>query len=179
MIKQQYFSDSEWANLLQTPKQAILTIILADKTDVVSLLKEVQAAAQILAVELQRTDISSDLVKSVIASMNEVIAQEPLQGDQLLLKQQFELLGTIQNFSSASDGQKQAIAHFNQVSSLLVSKVPIVQAEEFKQWILGLATQVAQAVKEEGGMFGIAGERVSRPESGALSSIEKALHFKI
>lgn len=85
MMKQQYFSDSEWATLLQTPKQAILAVILADKTDVVSLLKEVQAAAQILAVELQRTDISSDLVKSVIASLKEIVDQESLQGDQLLL----------------------------------------------------------------------------------------------
>jgi hypothetical protein len=178
MMKQQYFSDSEWATLLQTPKQAILSIILADKTDVVSLLKEVQAAAQIFATELQRQDISSDLVKSVIASINEVIAQEPLQGEQLLLKQQFELLGTIQAFTSTSDGQKQAIAHFNQVSSILMSKVPVVQAEEFKQWILAIATQVAKAVKEEGGIFGVGGERVSRPESGALSSIEKALNFK-
>ncbi|MEX0269637.1 hypothetical protein AB3R30_10870 [Leptolyngbyaceae cyanobacterium UHCC 1019] len=177
MIKQQYFSDSEWATLLQTPKQAILTVILADKTDVVSLLKEMQAAVQILATELQRQDISSDLVKSVIASLNEVVAQESLQGEQLLLKQQFELIGTIQNFSSTSDGQKQAIAHFNQVSSILMSKVPVTQAEEFKQWILAIATQVAKAVKEEG-RFGIGGERVSRPESGALSSIDKALHFK-
>ena len=89
MIKQQYFSDSEWATLLQTPKQAILMIIVADKTDAVSLLKEMQAAVQILAAELQRVDVSSDLVKSVIASLKEIAAQETLQGEQLLLKQQF------------------------------------------------------------------------------------------
>ncbi|WP_223257394.1 hypothetical protein [Phormidesmis priestleyi] len=177
MMKQQYFSDSEWATLLQTPKQAILTIVLADKADPVSLLKEMQAAVQIMAAELQRGDVSSDLVRSVIASLREVVAQEPLQGEQLLLKQQSDLLATIQTFNSASDGQKQAIAHFNEVGAILVSKVPIGQAEEFKQWILAIATQVAQAVKEEG-LFGIGGERVSRPESGALSSIDNALSFK-
>ena len=178
MIQQQYFSDSEWATLLQTPKQAILMIILADKTDAVSLLKEMQAAVQILAAELQRVDVSSDLVKSVIASLKEIAAQETLQGEQLLLKQQFELLGMVQTFNTASDAEKQAIAHFNQVSSILMAKVPVVQAEEFKQWILAIATQVAKAVKEEGGVFGLGGERVSRPESGALSSIGKALNFK-
>jgi hypothetical protein len=178
-VKQQYFSDSEWATLLQSPMQAILVIILADKTDPVSFLKETQAALQILAAELQREDISSDLVKSVIASLNEAVAQEPLEGDQLLLKQQFDLLKIIQTFNSASDGQKQATAHFDQVSAILVSKVPIGQAEEFKQWILTIANQVAKAVKEGGILGRIGGERISRQESEALSSIEKALNFRL
>jgi hypothetical protein len=176
-MKQQYFSDDEWAILLETPKQAILTVILADKTDLVSFMKETQAAVQIMATELQRQDISSDLVRSLIASLKEIADQEPLQGEQLLLKQQFELLGTVQTFKSVSDGYKQAIAHFNQVAGILGSKVPITQAEDFRQWILSLSTQVAKAVKEEG-RFGIGGESISRKESGALSAIEKALEFK-
>lgn len=176
-MKQQYFSDSEWATLLQTPIQAVLAIILADKTDPVSFLQETRAAIQIIATELQREDISSDLVKSVIAALREGVAQEPLQGEQLLLKQQFELLGKIQSFSSTAEGQKQVIAHLNQVATILASKVTLVQAEEFKQWILALATQVAKVLKEEG-VFGIGGERISRQESGALSAIEKALNFK-
>ncbi len=176
-MKQQYFSDDEWLALLQSPQQAILAVILADKSDLVSFLKEIQAAFQILATELHREDVSSSLVKSLLDSLNEALAQEKLQGEQLLLKQQADLLSTIQSFDSASAGQKQAIAHLEQVKSILVAKVPIGQAEEFKQWILSLASQVAKAVKEEG-RFGIGGERISRPEFGALSSIEKALSFK-
>lgn len=176
-MTQQYFSDSEWGILLQTPMQAVLAVILADKTDPVSFLKETQAALQILAAEIQREDVSSDLVKSVLASLKGMAVQEPLQGEQLLLQQQVALLERIQSFNSASDGQNQAVAHLNEVAAILVAKVPIAQAEAFKQWILDLATQVAKAVKEEG-RFGIGGERISRPESGALSSIEKALSFK-
>lgn len=178
-MQQQYFSEQEWAALLQSPVQAILTVVLADKTDPVSFLKETQAAFQILALELQREDISSDLVRSVVTSLREMTAQEPLQGEELILKQQADLLKTIQAFDTVTDGQKQALAHFDQLSSLLVTKVPIVQAEEFKQWILGLATQVAKAVKEEGRFgLGIGGERVSRQESGALSSLDQALSFR-
>ncbi len=181
-MKQQYFSDSEWTTLLQTPMQAILTIILADKSDPVSFLKETQAGVQILAAELNREDISSDLVASVIASINEIAANEIAGGrispaGQAFSQQQLDLLATIQTFTSVADGQKQAIAHFKQVGEILVAKVPIAKATEFKQWILAIATQVAKAVKEDG-MFGIGGERISRPESGALSSIEKALDFK-
>lgn len=174
----QYFSDSEWATLLQSPTQAILTVILADKADPVSFLKETQAASQILASELKREDVPSDLAMSVISSLSEVAAQEPLQEELPFSKQEFELLRMIQSFESVSDGQKQAIAHFNEVSTLLVTKVPIVKAEEFKQWILALATQVAQAVKE-GGMFRIGGGGISRSESDALLSIENALNFKL
>lgn len=176
-MTQQYFSDTEWATLLQAPKQAVLAVILADKTDPVSFLKETQAAVQALANEVQREDIPSDLARSVITSLKDGATQESLQGEQLLLKQQFELLGTIQTFKDAADGQKQAIAHLNQVATILASKVTAVQAEDFKQWIIGLATQVAQAFKEEG-IFGIGGERISRSESSALSSIEKALNYK-
>lgn len=176
-MQQQYFSEDEWAALLEAPMQTIFAIILADKTDLVSFLKEIQAAFQIMAAELQREDISSDLVRSVLTSLRGAIAQESVQGNQLLLKQQFDFLKTVQSFSSASDGQKMAIAHLDQVKAILVSKVPMGQAEEFKQWILDLGTQIAKAVKEEGRFGGIGGERISRQEQGALSAIEKALGF--
>lgn len=176
-MQPQYFSDSEWEALLEAPKQAILAIVLADKTDLVSFLQEVQSAFQIMAAELQREELSSDLVKSVLTSLKVAIAQEPLQGEQLLQKQQADFLQTVQSFSSASEGQKQALAHLSQVKEILVAKVPIGQAEEFKQWIVNLGTQVAKAVKEEGRFGGIGGERVSRKEHEALSSVEKALSF--
>lgn len=177
-MMKQYFSDSEWSTLLQSPTQAILTVILADKADPVSFLKETQAAFQILAAELQRKDISSELVTSIIAALNEEAATEPPQTEASFSKPELDLLRTIQNFDSVSDGQKQAIAHFNQVSTLLVSKVPIAKAEEFRQWIVELSTQVAKAVKE-GGMFRIGGGGISRSESDALLSIENALNFKL
>ena len=177
-MKQQYFSDSEWSTLLEAPRQAILAVVLADKTDPVSFLQEVQSALQIFAAELQREEFSSDLVKSVVADLA-LAAQDPLQGEQLLSKQQSELLATIQSFKSTSDGQKQVIAYLGQVRNVLIAKVPIAEAEAFKQWILALSTQVAKAVKEEGRFGGIGGERISRQESGALSSIEKAFEFKL
>lgn len=179
MMKQQYFSDSEWVTLLEAPRQAVLAVVLADKTDPVAFLQEVQSALQIFAAELQRDDFSSDLVKSVVADLKRLAAQDPLQGEQLLSKQQSELLASIQSFKSTSDGQKQVIAYLNQVRDVLIAKVPIAEAEAFKQWILALATQVARAVKEEGRFGGIGGERISRQESGALSAVEKAFDFKL
>lgn len=177
MMTKQYFSEIEWATLLQTPTQSVLMILLADKGDPVYFLKEVQAAVQILHTALNR-DASSDLLKSVIDSLKQRIAQEPLEGEALLQQQQFQLIRVIQGFKNVSEGQKQAIAHLDQVKAILAAKVPIAQAEEFNQWILAIATEVAQVVKEGGGLFNLGGEQISRSEAGGLSSIKKALNFR-
>lgn len=176
-MMQQYFSESEWAVLLQAPTQAVLMILLADKGDPVLFLKEVQAAVQILTTALEE-NASSDLLKSVINSLKQRLAQEPLQGEPLLLQQQFQLIGAIQNFKSVGEGQKQAIAHLDQVKAILAAKVPLTQAEEFNQWLLAIATEVAKVVKEGGGLFNLGSEQISRAEAGELSSIKKALNFR-
>ncbi len=177
-MSQQYFPEDEWATLLQTPNMIVIAMTLADKTDPVSFLQETQAAIQIISTEQNRPDLTSDLAKSLAVSMKEADAKDPLQGEQLLLKKQFELLGALQNFKNASEGRKNTLDHFRQVGVILGNKVTAVQAQEFKTWILSIARQIAEAVKE-GGLFGIGGERVSRDESEMLKAIEKALDFKI
>jgi hypothetical protein len=177
-MTQQYFSETEWATLLQTPTMAIMAMTLADKTDPVSFLQETRAAIQIVANEQQRTDLTSDLAKSLIVSLKEIDAKEALQGEQLLLKKQFELLGTLQNLKNASEGRKNTLEHFKQVGLILTNKVTAVQAKEFKTWILAMSRQIAEAVKE-GGLFGVGGERVSRDESEMLKAIEKAMEVKL
>jgi hypothetical protein len=177
MMSKQYFSDSEWVILLQAPTQAVLMVLLADKGDPVFFLKEVQAAVQILNGALQQ-EASSDLLKSVLDSLQQRLAQHPVQGEALQIQQQFELIGLIQGLKDVSEGQKQAIAHLDQVKSILAAKVPLTQAEEFNQWIVGIATQVARVVKEGGGLFNLGNESISRAEAGGISSIEKALKFK-
>ncbi len=173
-MAQQYFTDSEWSSLLKAPYQTILAVILADKTDPVSFLKEAHGAVQVLVNEHQRTDISSDLVKSLITAHQQLDAQETLQGEELVLKKEFELLGTIQALKDASAGRDQAIAHLQQVSAILTAKVTGIQAQEFKSWLLSLAQKVAETVKEEG-LFGIGGERISGAERAILEKLEKAL----
>jgi|GEM_PF-636095 len=177
MISQQYFSDGEWAALLDIPRQAILVTVLADRADPVAFLQEVEAAVQIMQAELARQDFSSDLVQSVVNSLRELASQNTLQGEALVEQQVFDWLKTIRGFSSASEGQKTAIANINQIRDTLLNKVPIAQAEEYKAWVLNIATQVAKAVKERK-RLGIGGERVTNAEADAISSIDKALSFK-
>ena len=176
-MTQQYFSDNEWALLMQAPVQALSAVILADKSDLVSFMKEVNAAVQILMAEQQRTDMTSDLGRALMKAFKDKMAAESAQTEGLLQQKVFEYLRSVESMKSAADGRKAAIAHLNQVSSILASKVTVIQAQEFRQWLVSLARQVAQAVKEEG-FWGIGGERVSSQEASVLAEIEKALDVK-
>lgn len=177
-MAQQYFTDSEWSTLMQAPFEAIKAMVLADKTDPVSFLKEAKAAIAILVAEQQRTDLTSDLASSLLASMKEKDAAETLQNEELLLKKQFQFLGDLQMLKDASEGRKQSLEYFKQVGTILAAKVTAVQASEFKSWILSIARKVAEAVKE-GGFLGVGGERISGEEQSMLKEMEKALEIKL
>jgi len=174
-MSQQYFTDDEWSILMHAPVQTLSAVILSDKSDPVTFLKEVKAAVQILIVEQQQAELSTELGRALMQSLKEKLATEPVQGEQLLMKKMFEYLGGLATLKSAEDGRKTAIAHLEQVSSILASKVTVVQAQEFRKWLVSIARKVAETVKEEGIFGGLGGERVSKQESSTLREIEKAL----
>jgi len=178
-MSEQYFTDAEWQALLNAPFQAIMSVILADKTDPVNFLKEVKAASQILETELQREDVSNDIVRSLLKSMRDVGIQSGLPTDALMRQREYQLIENMQQFKNASEGIKSAEASLKGVAGILASKVSVVQATEFKQWVLTLARQVAVAVKESGMMGGLGGEVISRDEQSALKRIEQAFEFKV
>jgi hypothetical protein len=172
---QQYFSEEEWAVLTQAPMQAIIALTLADKTDPVSFMKEVEAGVKILATEQQRQDLPPDgLVNSVVSALNEVDLADGTPSDSLLLKKEFQILRYIRDLKNASDGRNAAIAHFDKVKAVLAAKVTGVQANEYKDWLLAIAKKVAEAVKE-GGFLGIGGEKISEAEASVLRKLEEAL----
>lgn len=175
---QQYFSESEWTTLVQSPMQVIAALTLADKTDPVSFLKELQAGMKILATEQQRQDITNDLVKSLVQSLNDLDAKQSLQGDELLLKKEFEMIGYLQSLKSADEGRQKALTHIEQVASILAAKVTGVQANEFKNWLISIAQQIAESVKE-GGFMGIGGERISDQERSILKKLEQTLTYTV
>ncbi|XWK88506.1 MAG: hypothetical protein U7127_00120 [Phormidium sp.] len=174
-MTQQYFSDSEWSMLMQAPWQAIAALILADKTDPVSFLKELRAALQIMVAEQQREDITNDLVKSLVASLNQADAKRSLTGEALVLQKQNELLSYLQNLNSASQGRQQALTYFEEVANVLAAKVTPMQASEFKSWILSIARRVAEAVRERG-LFGVG---ISNEEMSMLRKLEETLTIKV
>ncbi len=173
-MSQQYFTASEWVLLRQAPMKAIQIVTLADKSDPVSFLKETRMAIQLLVSE-QQQGTSSDLVNALLADLKEADAGETIQGEELILKKLFQYLGEIESLKDASEGRTKSIEHLQQVSTVLASKVTLVQAQEFRQWILTLAQKVADAVKEGGFLGKLGGERTSSEEASAIKKIEQAL----
>ncbi|MFB2898015.1 hypothetical protein ACE1CI_34300 [Aerosakkonemataceae cyanobacterium BLCC-F50] len=174
-MTQQYFTDSEWSILMQAPWQAIAALILADKTDPVSFLKELRAALEIMVAEQQREDITNDLMKSLVASLNQADAKRSVEGEALMLHKQNELLSYLQNLDNASQGRQQALTYFEQVAKILAAKVTPMQAGEFKNWILSIARRVAEAVRERG-LFGVG---TSNEEMSMLRKLEETLTIKV
>lgn len=174
-MTQQYFTDNEWSILMQAPWQAIAALILADKTDPVSFLKELRVGLEIMVEEQKREDVENDLVRSLIASLNKADTNRSLEGEALLLDKQGQLLSYLQNLDSASQGRQQAMTYFEQVAQILAAKVTPIQAGAFKIWILSIARRVAEAVRERG-FFGVG---TSNEEMSMLRKLDEILTIKL
>jgi hypothetical protein len=131
----------------------------------------------IVAEELQRSDVVGDLAPALISSLAELDNADALQGDQLLLKKQFELLGLIQTFKSSKEGRDYVIANLQKVVAILDVKATGAQASELKQWLMSVAIKVAEAYRE-GGIMGIGSSRISDKENEVLKKISEALGVK-
>jgi hypothetical protein len=173
----QNFTDEEWTTLLQAPMQAVMAITLADKVDPISFLQELQAGIAVVGEEIKQQVATGALPESLIAEMRTADEQDPLSGEQLLLKKEFELLGLMQTFKNVREGQAYAVEHLSRVSSILSAKVTGIQAEEFKRWLLSVAEKVA-SVQKEGGILGIGSSRISEREADMLKKISETLGLK-
>lgn len=151
-----------------------MAICLADKVDPISFLKELKAGVTIVTEEKARTDIAGDLAPAILSTMIDIDAQDPLEGEQLVLKKQFELLGLIQTLDRPKDARDRAEAHFQQVATLLDNKVTGAQALDFKNWLMSVAQRVAEAQKE-GSVMGVGGSRVSNRELEVLNRLAATL----
>ncbi|MGG6242821.1 hypothetical protein ACQ4N7_29825 [Nodosilinea sp. AN01ver1] len=168
------FTAEEWSMLIQAPMQAVMGICLADRVDPVSFLQEVRSGVALVSEETRRTDLVGDLAPALLSGIAELDAADPLGGEQLLLKKQFELLGLIQTFKTSKEGRDYAIAHLQKVAVILDTKVTGVQASELKQWLISLATKVAEAYRE-GGIMGIGSSRISDKENDMLNKMSAVL----
>jgi hypothetical protein len=70
--------------------------------------------------------------------------------------------------------QTAVISDAKDVADILSSKANQNEANEYKEWALSIAENVANAAKE-GGFLGFGGERVSEDERAFLGKIKEAL----
>ncbi|WOD41296.1 hypothetical protein [Nodosilinea sp. E11] len=168
------FTEEEWMTLLQAPMQVVMGVCLADRVDPISFLQELKSGVALVEEEIRRDDLPGNLAPSLANSMVALDAAEALDGDQLLLKKQFELLGLMQTFKSSKDGRGYAIAYLQRVAAILDTNVTGVQATALKEWLMSVAVKVAEAHRE-GGIMGIGSSRISDKENDVLKKMSQAL----
>jgi len=174
----QNFTDEEWAILLKAPLQGVMAVVLADQVDPVAFLQELMAGIRIVEEELQRTDIAGELAPQLAQAIGEIDTQDPLEGEQLLLKKEFELIGLIQTFKGSKEVKRYAVEHFRKVADILERKVTGIYATDCKRWLMSIAQKTAESQKE-GGFLGIGASRISEKESDVLKDLAEALRLEL
>jgi hypothetical protein len=79
-----------------------------------------------------------------------------------------------QGIKDPEQAKELALNHIRAVNDIVSRKAKPDEADEFKKWLLAVGERVAEA-SNEGGIFGIGGERVSEAEKNVLRQIAFAL----
>jgi hypothetical protein len=79
-----------------------------------------------------------------------------------------------QGIKDPEQAKELALNHIRAVNDIVSRKAKADEADEFKKWLLAVGERVAEA-SNEGGIFGIGGERISDAEKNVLRQIAVAL----
>jgi hypothetical protein len=125
-------------------------------------LKESFASAQAL-LEAKQNTAANELIKSIVADL------ETSQGRTATRD---AVKATLQG-SDRSEIKTRAVAALREAARIVDQKAP-ADAPAFKEWLLHISRQVADA-SSEGGFLGIGGVPVSEAEKATISDIASAL----
>ena len=183
------YTAEEWGQLAQAPMYATMAIVAADMSGPIGLVKEMMAtvktiqetAASTTAGELVKA-ISTDIIESqqkkdqkdqgaqatgeaagqpaTDASAQPATSADPMQNMKIDAK-------------NPEAAKKQAVDGCVAAANIVTQKSP-AEADEFKQWLMTIATRTSEAGKE-GGFLGIGGTRVSEKEKTELAALAEAL----
>jgi hypothetical protein len=172
------FSDNEWNILMQAPMQAVVAVVLVDKLDPAALLKISQATMRTLANEQRQQNISNELTKALIRSINQADDRLSVQGEELLLRKEFMMLGQLHHLNRTAEGRQIAIEHCKQVSYTVSCRTTAIQAQGFKVWLLSFVYKVIKGAKQ-GSLLGVADESITQRERWALAELRDILEVNV
>ena len=161
MTTKDNFSEQEWRLLLLASTHATTDIITADMSTV-GAMREMKAMME----AMMHQDPSSDAQELVNSVTTDYQARTK--------KKQGLEPPKVEEGQEGEDGREPARQGLRQAAALLNEKCPPEEAAGFKQWLMTIAQEVAEADKE-GSHFGIGGVRVTDKEKAALAEIESFL----
>jgi hypothetical protein len=187
------YTAEEWAQLTQAPLMATMAIVAADMSGPIGLVKEMMATVKTIQ-ETAASTTAGELLKAISTDVIES-QQKKDQKDQKDQGAQPAGDASAQPVTDASaqpavsspdpmqsmkidaknpeEAKKKAAEGCVAATAIVTQKSP-GEADEFKQWLMTIATRTAEAGKE-GGFLGIGGTRVSEKEKTELAALASAL----
>ncbi len=151
------FTPQEWKLIVGGAPMVGLAVVCASPNGPWGVMKEMLSMGMAMAEMLQKGGANSLIAELAADLKTRQTKPEPPPG-----------------LTNPEECRQAALSHVRAVNDLLRSKVTPAEADEFKQWLMTIGRRVAEAANE-GGIFGIGGERVSEEEKNALRQIAFAL----
>ena len=157
MARKTDFTTEEWKMIVAAAPMVGLAVTCASPNGPWGVLKEMLSMGMAMAEMLQKGS-SHPLSAELAADLQERQTKpEPPQG-----------------MKDPEQAKELALNHIRAVNDIVGRKDKADEADEFKKWLLAVGERVAEA-SNEGGIFGIGGERVSEAEKNVLRQIAFAL----
>lgn len=159
MSKKADYTAGEWQTIVKSPPMAGLVVTLASPNGPFGVMKEMFAVGMAIADTLQKAS-SNELVNALIED----------------LKARGTKPERPQGMDSPEQARAACLQSLAELDVLLARKTTQDEALGFKQWLHGIAHNVAEA-SNEGGFLGFGGEKVSAAERDALAVLGATLHL--
>ena len=157
MARKTDFTTEEWKMIVAAAPMVGLAVTCASPNGPWGVLKEMLSMGMAMAEMLQKGS-SNPLIAELAADLKERQTKpEPPQG-----------------IKDPEQAKELALNHIRAGNDIVGRKDKADEADEFKKWLLAVGERVAEA-SNEGGIFGIGGERVSEAEKNVLRQIAFAL----
>ena len=157
MARKSDFTTEEWKMIVAAAPMVGLAVTCASPNGPWGVLKEMLSMGMAMAEMLQKGS-SNPLIAELAADLKERQTKpEPPQG-----------------IKDPEQAKELSLNHIRAVNDIVSRKAKADEADEFKKWLLAVGERVAEA-SNEGGIFGIGGERISDAEKNVLRQIAVAL----
>jgi len=161
VTKKTDYSNEEWLEIMKTPIYAGFYVMFADPS-FTGMLKEMKAMGEVI----QKADPpghARDLVADIAADYEQMTEEkESFAQDQ------------IPKSADQETAKRYILDKVREGVDIVAEKAESMEVLAFKQWLVAVATAVAEAAKE-GGFLGIGGQFVSQREESALEEISNTL----
>lgn len=153
------YTDEEWNLLLQAPAMAGILMVTAAPSGPIGVFKELSTMGKWI-LESAKTATPGSLVAAIVEDIRAIAERRrPAPPDERIPPDQF---------------RTRSLESLRRAAAFLPAKASPAEAEEWKQWVLAVAANIAKAAKE-GTVFGFGGTLVSDAERTALGDLAGAL----